>query len=281
IYQKSGALIFYNLDSLLNTISVIGNKSKSKKYSEIQPTSSVSQKFIDRIRDFAQGTSGIDEYQGKTLLNELGIPAVKGYLANSKEKVLIAASKLGYPVVLKVVSPDVLHKTDAGLVKINLKTPEQLSEAYEIIMDNFEVNAKGAELRGVLVEEMFDGDMELIVGIKNDPSFGPMIMVGAGGIFTEVFHDITTRMCPINEDEATQMMKELNYSKILQGYRGKNSANLQQIASIISQLSILSYNIKDIFDEMEINPLLISSSMQMGKAADIVLTLKKLEVQTV
>lgn len=273
IYNQSEVMVFYNLDSLLNTISVLGNKLASKQESY---TPSLSEDVVAKIRELVSGeSSAIDEYQGKVILNQLGIPVAKGFLAHTKAEVLESAEKIGYPVVIKAISPDILHKTEAGIVKVNVKTPEQLSQAYETIISNFHNYSKDAHLRGLLVEEMFNGDMEIIIGIKNDPSFGPMIMVGAGGIFTEVFNDITTRMVPINEEEALQMLKELKYSKILQGFRGKKAANLHQLAGIISKLSILSYYIKDLFLELELNPVIISSSSQMCKAVDMLLTLNK------
>src|SRR2546422_4122196 len=161
----------------------------------------------------------ITEDHSKAVLRKYGVK-VPGYaLVNTTKEAVKAAKKLGFPLVMKVVSPQILHKTDVGGVKIGLQNEKEVKKAFTDMYSRLS-KKKGVQLKGILLEKMVPQGVELIVGLQNDPQFGPVIMVGLGGVLTEIFRDVAFRMLPITIGDARSMLAELKGSKILQGYRG-------------------------------------------------------------
>lgn len=194
--------------------------------------------------------------QTRKLLSKYKIPFCKSYLAASKKEALKFAKEIGFPVVLKVWSPDILHKTDIGGIKIVIDKKE-LFEAWAKILENVKEEAPQAEIEGLLVQKMISGE-EVVVGMKRDLTFGPVLMFGLGGIFVEVLEDVAFRVAPIDKKEALKMMKEIKGFKVLRGFRGKEKANIEKIAEIIVKISKLSSKEENI-REIDLNPVIVNT----------------------
>jgi len=216
----------------------------------------------------------LTEHQGKELLNLYGIPITKEDVATSEENAVKIAQKIRYPVVLKIDSPDILHKTEAGGLKLNIKNDAELIIAYNEILENVRRYNSEANINGVLVQEMISGGIEVIVGLNNDPQFGPTIMFGLGGIFVEILRDVSIRVAPITFEEALKMIQEIKGFKVLAGARGREKADIQAIANVLVKVSNLGTDLEDIINELDINPLIVLPEGQGICVADA-LVMKK------
>jgi acyl-CoA synthetase (NDP forming)/GNAT superfamily N-acetyltransferase len=191
------------------------------------------------------------EHETKEILEGIGIKTTGFLIARSEDEALALSEKIGFPVVLKIVSPDVIHKTDAGGVKLNLTCAEDVRRAYREIIETF----KYQHIEGVTVQKMARTGIEAIIGVTRDPSFGPLIMFGLGGVFVEVLRDVSFRILPITEKDAQEMIAEIRGAAILEGYRGQavDLESLSQLLLKISQLVIENQAIS----ELDLNPLLL------------------------
>jgi len=184
-----------------------------------------------------------------------GLKTVKSFIAKSKEDALKYAESIGYPVALKIESPDILHKSDIGAVKLDLKDSEQLSDAYEEIFSSVNKNFPEARIDGMSVQEMLPEGFELIIGYTNDKIFGPCIMAGLGGIFTESIKDISFRALPITESDAESMIKELKFSgMLLKGFRHIKKVPIETLSDMLLKVSKVAMENKDSVDSFDINP---------------------------
>jgi acetyl-CoA synthetase (ADP-forming) len=189
------------------------------------------------------------------ILTSYKIPIAKGGLAKNEQESMQIAKKIGFPVAMKVVSKDIVHKTDVKGLLLNLDSTEEVSKGFTKIMKDVKKKLPKAKIEGVLIQRMVDGQ-ELIIGGKKDPQFNQVLMFGLGGIFTEVFDDVTFRVVPLKQEDAEQMTKEIKGYKILEGYRGKKY-NLKGLANILLKTSKLLEENQEI-KELDINPLFIS-----------------------
>ena len=203
-----------------------------------------------------EGRNFLLEPEAKTLCSLYGIPVTRFKVAKTLEEAKRYAAELGYPVVLKVVSPDVLHKSDVGGVVTNIKTPEELEQAYNRIIENVRKHVPNARIRGVLVQEYVPPATEVIVGVAKDPQFGHVVMFGLGGIFVEVLKDVTFRVLPVSERDAYEMIREIKGYPILKGYRGSPPADIDAIVDIIMKVSKMVAEIPEI-EQLDLNPILV------------------------
>jgi len=185
-----------------------------------------------------------------------GIPVTKFGVAKTVEEAVKLAEEIGYPVVLKVVSPDVIHKFDVGGVVLNLKGPEEVRKAFNQILENVRGHMPNAKVLGVTVQEMAPPSTEVIVGAIRDPQFGPALMFGMGGIFVEVLKDVTFRIAPITEEDAKEMIAEIRAYPLLKGYRGMPPADIEAIAQILVSTSHLMMENPEI-SELDLNPIIV------------------------
>jgi len=207
------------------------------------------------------------EHLTRGVLEACGIPLVAGQLVNSVQDAQISAEALGYPVVLKGSSKDVLHKSDAQAVVVNIKNPAELKDAYQRIIDNMlRVNPE-AVIDGILVEKMAAEGKEVIIGMKRDPSFGPLIMFGMGGVFVELFEDVAFRIAPLTSEDAAEMIKSTKAYQLLNGWRGGETYHINSIEEVILKISQLVIDIPQI-SEIEINPLRVFSNGRGTLALD-------------
>jgi acetyltransferase len=188
------------------------------------------------------------------ILSVYGLPVIKTESASSKNEAVAAAKRIGFPVAMKIVSPDVVHKIDVGGVKLGLKSEQDVSEAYDEILRNVKSSVPNAKIEGVLLQEYLAEGTETIVGIHRDPKFGPLLMFGMGGIYVEAYQDVSFRLAPIRQLSATNMINEIRGSKILQGFRGQPPADTKAIAECIERLSQLSVELPEVA-ELDVNPL--------------------------
>jgi acyl-CoA synthetase (NDP forming) len=202
------------------------------------------------------GRKHLLEMEAKSVCMEYGIPVTRFSLAKSGVEAVKFAERIGYPVVLKIVSPDIIHKSDVGGVMLNLKDAKDVRKAYKQIMENMKKHKKDAEIVGVLVQEMVPPSTEVIVGAVKDPQFGHALMFGLGGVFVEVLKDVTFRIVPINEEEAHEMIGEVKAYPLLKGYRGMPPADIQAIVQILLKTSRLVSEHPEI-RELDLNPIMV------------------------
>jgi acyl-CoA synthetase (NDP forming) len=198
----------------------------------------------------------ISEFEAKSILSAAGIPANREFLTQSCEEAIEAQKTIDGPVVLKVASPDIPHKTEIGGVLLNLTTKEEVEESYQKLITNVQSNAPKAKIDGIIVAEMITGGIETVLGVTKDPVFGPTVMFGLGGVFVEVLKDVTFRVAPFGPKEAHRMIDEIRGRAVLDGARGAPPADIDALANAISTLSIFAAENSDTIQTIDINPFL-------------------------
>lgn len=220
----------------------------------------------------AAGRNALDESAGKQLLAGYGIRVPQSRVAKGVAEVDAVMNGLHTPVVVKVMSPDILHKSDAGGVKVNLRSAAEVKAAIEGMLAAPKI--KGARIEGFLVEEMAPAGHELVVGGLRDPQFGPLVMVGLGGIFVEILKDVSFRLCPIARIDAEEMLDELQGAAILKGARGGKPASREAIIDVLLKIGgengLLLQHAADI-SEADINPLIVSDTAAVAVDARFIL----------
>jgi acetyltransferase len=237
----------------------------------------VNRRRVDRVLQW-QTRSDIQqmgEVEAKEILRAYDFNVLDGFLAQSTSEAVDAADRIGYPVVLKISSPDIIHKSDFGGVRVNLSSAEQVRDAFDLMMLRVQRRAPNAYIRGAFVEKMGTKGREVILGMTRDPQFGPMLMFGLGGIFVEVMKDVTFYLAPITADEAMQMLKGTRSYALLQGARGQAPVDLEAIASALQRISQLATDYPQIM-ELDINPFIVGEIGTDAYVADARMTLAKL-----
>src|SRR6202041_1430811 len=202
------------------------------------------------------------------LLAAWGVESAREHLANSAEAAVAAAEQLGFPVALKVDSPDILHKTEAGVVRLGLGDAAQVRAEYAEIISNARDCAPQARINGVSVQEMVGDGVEVIVGVSCDPQLGPVLLFGSGGVMVEVYNDVALRRCPITRAEARAMIDEVKGARLLRGFRGRPAADVEALADTLVRVSYLAMHLEGQLAELEINPLMVLPSGRGVKALD-------------
>jgi len=192
----------------------------------------------------------------KKLLEKYKLPFVKSFLLKSEKAISSAVSKIGFPAVLKISSPDIVHKSDVGGVKLDLQNQEQVLSAYSEILKNIKRKKPRAKIEGLLLQKTESGQ-EVIVGMKRDPQFDAVLMFGLGGIFVEILKDVSFRIAPIYKQEAIEMIKEIKAVKLLTGARGKKPVNIEAIANILVKTGKLALENKKIL-QLDFNPIIVN-----------------------
>jgi len=207
-------------------------------------------------RAYAEGRDFLFEHEAKELCRLYDLPVTKGRVVRFEEEAVKAAEEVGFPVVLKIVSPQILHKSDVGGVVLNVKDAQGVREAYERILNNVKKRRPDAEIEGIYVQEMAPSSTEVIVGATKDPTFGPTIMFGLGGIFVEILKDVSFRLIPITRDDAVEMIHEIRSYKILEGARGMPKADEGALVDILLNTSRMVSDCPEI-KELDMNPILV------------------------
>ena len=226
--------------------------------------------IFSKVRE--EGRKFLLEPEAKSICKEYGIPVTDFRIAKNEAEAVSFADEIGYPVVLKIISPDVIHKSDVGGVIVGLKTAEDVRNAYKQIMENIKNHKPNAKIVGVLVQEMAPSSTEIIVGAIKDPQFGPALMFGLGGIFVEVLKDVTFRIAPLTRDEAEEMIKEVRAYPLLKGYRNTPPADIEAIVNILLNTSRLVMEHQEI-KELDLNPIMVYEKGAKTVDARIILEL--------
>ena len=231
---------------------------------------SVKKDKVKKILDNAkkQKRSALLEEEGQEILRAYGFPLPASKLAKSKKEAVVASKKIGYPVVLKIASPQIIHKSDAGGVKVNLQNAKDVENAFDIIIKNAKKYNKKADIKGVLVVEMVKGGKEMIIGSKLEPGFGPVVMLGMGGIYVEVLKDVTFKLAPMTNVESDHMISSIKTKKILEGVRGEKPSDIKKLSECIQRLSQLVSDFNEI-KELDMNPVLVMEKNKGCKVLDV------------
>ena len=230
----------------------------------------VKKNTVKKILDNAkkEKRSALLEEEGQEILRAYGFPLPASKLAKSKKEAVAASKKIGYPVVLKIASPQIIHKSDAGGVKVNLQNAKDVENAFDTIIKNAKKYNKKADIKGVLVVEMVKGGKEMIIGSKLEPGFGPVVMLGMGGIYVEVLKDVTFKLAPMTNIEADDMISSIKTKKILEGVRGEKPSDIKKLSECIQRLSQLVSDFNEI-KELDMNPVLVMEKNKGCKVLDV------------
>ncbi len=214
----------------------------------------------------ARGQRALSEYESKIVVQFAGIAITKEGLAKSKNEAVSLAEKIGYPVVMKGCSDKLTHKTEMGMVKLNISSAQMAAVAYD------DLAGKGVEMDGVLVQEMIKGSREFVIGFSRDINFGPCVMFGLGGIFTEALKDVAFRLAPLTATDAAEMIEEIKTRKLLKEFRGSPAVDMDALINALIGIGNLGAENNEIA-EIDINPLIIAGSRPV--AVDALVILKK------
>jgi len=221
------------------------------------------------------GRDSLTEIEAKQVFAAYGLPVTKNALAKNEDEAVKLAEEIGFPIVMKIVSPDILHKSDAGGVKVNLKNTEEIRSAFKTIMDNAKAYKADADIHGVVIQEMAPWGTEVILGSVNDPTFGPTMMFGLGGIFVEVLKDVTFRVAPVSQGQAMRMLGEIRGAPILAGVRGEAPRDREKLADTVTRYATMILDLADEISESDANPVLVYEEGKGVKVVDARIILKK------
>jgi len=214
--------------------------------------------------------NALTEVESKTMLAKQGIPVVEAKLARSKREAVAISREIGFPVVLKVMSPDVVHKTDSGGVRLGLTNATQVGRAYSEIVSSIRQAYPGARVQGVSIQRMAPQGVEVIVGMSKDPQFGPVLMFGLGGVLVEVLKDVSFRIVPVTRRDAGEMIREIKGYPILEGYRGQKPASIRALEELIVKVSEFVEKNPQI-EELDLNPVFAYPDRAVAVDARIIL----------
>ena len=226
------------------------------------------QQIMDKAKSEARLL--LSEVESKELLKEAGINVIDTRLAISREEAVSISQQLGYPVVLKIASADILHKSDSGGVKVGLKTSKQVARAYEDILKSIEKNHPQEKIQGISVQKMARPGVEVIIGMSKDAQFGPMVMFGLGGIWVELLKDVSFRMTPLARRDAAEMVREIKGFPLLTGYRGQEVVDIARLEDLILKVADFAER-NPMIKELDLNPVFAYSDGAVAVDARIIL----------
>ncbi len=215
-------------------------------------------------RAVLRGQRTLSEYESKLVIASAGVQVTREYLAKSRDEAVARAGEIGYPVVLKGCSHELTHKTEMGMVKVGLRNDDEVAAAYD------DLAGRNVPMDGVLVQEMVKGAREFVLGLVRDPQFGPCVMFGLGGIFTEALSDVSFRVAPVSEEDALEMIEEIKTRALLDEFRGSPAADRSSLVRAIMGLGELGLE-HDEVGEIDINPLIVAGARPVAVDALVVL----------
>ena len=277
ILRRGGVPQYDSPESAVTTLRVMSDyvawRTRPKRVVKLFP---VNRRKVEQIveRHLRRGVREIAEMESKEILEAYGFVTPKGMIATSADQAANIADQLGYPVVMKIWSPDILHKSDVGGVKVGLNSPQQVMDAFDLMIYRIPKRMPDADIHGVLIQEMCKGGMEVILGMNRDPHFGPLLMFGMGGITVEVLKDVAFYLAPITAEEARDMLYRTKAYQLLEGVRGQEGVDISAIAEGIQRLSQLVTAFPEI-QEMDINPFVVGPEGMTPVAVDARISVEK------
>ncbi len=260
--EEKGIPVYFTPERAIRVISALMKRGKAIDSLNINRASSyvIKNEFIEKAKAVIDDAvpnrdRPLLEDEAKALLKTIGIAVPEHFVAQDKDEALHAANTIGWPIVMKIVSPDIIHKSDVGGVKLNIKNKEELYSAFDAMMEDIAKKANGAMIKGVLIEAMAKKGTEIIIGGIRDAQFGPAVMFGLGGIFVELLKDVSFGIAPVNMDEAMEMIKQIKGYPLLTGFRGSLPVDIDAIAKAIITISVLLSGVNDI-TEIDLNPVI-------------------------
>lgn len=276
---KNGIPSYSAPDVALNAMAALKEYQKIKETAGEKPETyndtdrETALQIIRAVRE--AGRDALTEIESKQIFKAYGLEITQSKLATNEAEAIEFAKEIGFPLVMKIVSPDILHKSDAGGVKVGIRDEQGVHEAYKEILGNAKSYKSDADIHGIVVQEMAPWGTEVILGSVNDPTFGPTVMFGLGGIFVEVLKDVTFRVAPFSKNQALEMMREIKASPILDGVRGEKAKDKKMLADTICRYANMIVDLKDEISETDANPVLVYEEGQGLKVADARVILKK------
>ncbi len=244
------------------------------EYERFEVNQEIVRQIFDGVRE--QGRLTLGDAESREIMEAYGLRIPRSILAKNADEAVTAAESIGYPVAMKVASPDILHKSDIGGVRLNVTEADQVRDFFDLLIYRAQRYMADARIWGVLVQEMVPRGKEIIIGVNRDPQFGPLLMFGLGGIYVEVLKDVTFRVAPISRQEATEMLTEIQSHHLLRGVRGEKPADMDAIVDTILRVSQLVTDFPGVV-EMDINPLMVYEEGRGAVAVDMRFVLKEKE----
>ncbi len=272
LLKKAGIPVFYTPDSMARGLRHLldyyawHDKRMQQGFATAPAMTTAQKETLAQLQGLKRNS--LSESESKQLIAAWGVTTSMEVCAKDVDAAVKAAEKIGFPVVLKADSADIPHKTEAGVVRLNLRSADEVRKAHAEIIANAKKHAPDAKLNGVLVQEMVQGGVETIVGVSYDAQLGPTILFGTGGIMVEVYKDVAIRACPITPTEAHDMIDEVKGAALLKGFRGKPACDIDALADVLVKVSHLAVNLDGTLAELDINPVLVLPKGQGVKAVD-------------
>ncbi len=228
----------------------------------------IKSQIIDKAR--SEGKTLLTEIESKQLLKQVGISVIDTKLAPARDEAISASRQFGFPVVLKIVSPDIVHKSDAGGVKLGLRTSKQVGKAYDDILSAVKQKHPQAVIQGVSVQKMARPGVEVIIGMTKDAQFGPVLMFGLGGILVEILKDVSFRIVPLTKRDAGEMIREIKGYPLLEGYRGQEPVDVSKLEELLLKVSDFVEQNPEV-KEIDLNPVFAYSDGAVAVDARVIL----------
>ena len=228
----------------------------------------IKSQIIDKAR--SEGKTLLTEIESKELLKQVGIGVIDTKLATSREEAISVSRQFGFPVVLKIVSPDIVHKSDAGGVKLGLRTSKQVGRAYDDILSAVKQKHPRVVIQGVSVQKMARPGVEVIIGMTKDAQFGPVLMFGLGGILVEILKDVSFRIVPLTKRDAGEMVREIKGYPLLEGYRGQEPVDVSKLEELLLKVSDFVEQNPEV-KEIDLNPIFAYSDGAVAVDARVIL----------
>ncbi len=277
--KRAGIPIFHSPENLASALRQLYDYHEWRQrraeteteFASVAPMSTGQLDLAESLR--AANVTALGEYDSKRVLAGWGVPSADDRRVSSVDEAVEAAIEIGYPVALKVDSPDILHKTEAGALSVGLADENAVRHAYAQVMSNVARYAPAAEIKGVLVQEMVTGGTEVIVGVTQDSQLGPVLLYGMGGVMVEIMRDVALRVCPISRLDAREMVAQVRGSRVLHGFRGRPAGDVEALTATLVGISQMAVHLEGTVDELDVNPLMVLSNGQGVKAVDAIMTI--------
>ena len=276
-FQKDDIPAFQDVYEAVSLLGAIYTNFRTRnnvveKIQKVDMDSNLLNEIIQKVRQ--DNRTFLLASESQAIMRIAGIPIPKSKIAHTLDESIRYAEEIGYPVVMKIVSKDIIHKSDAGGVALDLLNKAEVIDAYEAILHNVRAYKKDAIIEGIEVDEMVKSEIETIVAARRDHAFGPIVMFGLGGIYVEVMKDITFRSFPLSRNETLKMISQINSYPLLLGVRGEKRKDIDTVADTIIKVGTILQKCKDITD-IEINPLVVYSQGEGVRAVDVRILLSK------